>query len=907
MSDLSLITYHSNMAQRILSLCILIGLVCVIGAVYEPSLLAKEDKVFAEATRTEQQTIGQLIKYTKFVGNQKLGKSIIRQAISSKAGSRYDEVVIREDRKRIAELYRQHGYFQTQVTVESRVVSGGIVLTFNINEGMRYTIKDILFEGNRIADDERLMNQLKKTKVGHQYEPKKLNDDIMRLKEFYKKLRQSDGTFYSFPTVAIESEVEYISSENNVTIKISITEGVQAFYQFSGDEHIKPKHLLKDLPLLERGNLSRFTLKKSVEEIKEKYRKKGYYNVKVTYEMIQKPPQSVIFNFHINAGKPVYIAEIQFEGNNSIPKKELRKRMATQPRSFFAAIPILRRWVSKGIYDENTLTTDLHALNLLYERQGYRQVEIPNLKEIQLQIRGNRIYLLIPIKEGPQLRVKAPPKFEFIGGPPREGSEQGDFGRSHVFSETEIDEIRRNYLTTKEGQPYNPDTLLKDEIYLRSRYGEEGYVHAQIESSFHDGIVTFKINEGRQAFLGELRFFGNAKTEENVLKREFLVKEGEPFNTAKIFSKTQQRLYALGLFSSVVFEPSNTESEKIDLFVKLTERRMNSFDLSGGYNPSEGWNVSIETFHKNLFGRGRQLGLKFSQGRIGSRYEANFMEPWLLNTRTRSVIRIFRDNLEEQDDVLAKGGSIGLSRDWDDSSVALKYQYQLIDQSELLKRLNLHNGLSTISSVELSFRRDKRDFFLSPSKGLFNEINLEYAGGPLLRGDNSFSKLSSDVRYYRPVKSSVLAFALRTGYARGLRLTKNIISLERFQAGGSTTVRGYPERSLGPTDEFGLHRGDIEFIFNAELRFPIYNVPFPKEGRWTYLPRKIGGVVFFDTGNVWGKFEEIKETWLASAIGFGFRIDTPIGPIRLDYGYPLEERFRRKWWRQTHFALGHAF
>jgi outer membrane protein insertion porin family len=349
------------------------------------------------------------------------------------------------------------------------------------------------------------------------------------------------------------------------------------------------------------------------------------------------------------------------------------------------------------------------------------------------------------------------------------------------------------------------------------------------------------------------------------------------------------------------------EKEKIDLRVKLKERRMNSFDLSGGYNPSEGWNGSIESFHKNLFGRGQQLGLQFSQGRRGSRYEVNFMEPWLLHTRTRSVIRIFRDDLEEQDDVLAKGGSVRFGRDWNHSSIGLEYQYQIIDQSKLLKRLNSHDGISTISSVELSFRQDTRDFFLAPREGLLHEINLEYAGGPLFRGDNSFSKLSSDLRYYREVKSSVLALGLRTGYARGLHLTKNIISLERFQAGGSTTIRGYPERSLGPTDEFGLHRGDIKFIFNAELRFPIYKVPFPKDGRWAYLPRKIGGVVFLDSGNVWGRFEEINEMWLVSSIGAGFRIDTPIGPIRIDYGYPLKKEFQRKWWHQIYFALGHAF
>jgi outer membrane protein insertion porin family len=855
---------------------------------------------------TEQQASSQLIKYIKIVGNQKIDESAILHEVSSQPGSKYDEAVVQRDQDKIVELYRRYGYFQTKATGESRQIPEGVSLTFVINEGIQSIVGKILFEGNRIADDERLLKQFKKTKVGRQYEAQKFNDDITRLKNFYKKLRRSGGTMYSFPTVQTKSDIEYIPAENKVIIKISIVEGVKVTIQFSGNKHIKSPKLLKDLPLLERGNLSRFTLKKSVATIEENYKKRGYYLVKVTYEMIPKPPQEFIFKFHIDEGKPIYIKEIRFEGNNSIPSEKLRKYIATKPRSFWAGVPILRRWVAKGIYDEDNLTTDIHALNLFYERQGYHQVKIANLKDIQPKIIENRIHLLIPIDEGPQLLIEKPPEVEFIGEEARGTATKGQQeGKRATLSENNI----RENLTTREGQPYNPDILSKDEIYLRSKYGEEGYVYAKIESSFHGGIVTFKIDEGKRAYLSKLRFFGNEKTKENVLKREFLVKEGEPFNTTKI-AKTQQRLYALGLFSSVDFESPgmNTEEERLDLFVRLKERKMNSFYFSGGYNPSEGYLGSIESSQKNLFGRGQQLGIKLSQGRKGSRYEVNFMEPWLLSTRTRSMMRIFRDNLEEQDDVLATGGSVSLGRDWNLASIALKYQYQLIDQSELFKRLKLSDGLrqSTTSSVELSFKRDARDSFLSPNKGWLHEMNLEYAGGPLLRGDNSFLKLSADIRYYNSIKSAVIAFALRTGYVRKLRLTENIISLERFQAGGSTTIRGYKERSLGPTDEFGLHRGNIKFIFNAELRFPIYNVSLSK----AYLPRKIGGVVFLDTGNVWDEFKEIKTPWVASSIGAGLWIGTPIGPVRLDYGYPLgevEKGLRLKWWKRIYFALGHAF
>jgi outer membrane protein insertion porin family len=320
------------MIQKIFSICILIGLMCIrVGAVTESTLLSEKDKtslggtnIEPTSTETEPQTSGQLIKHIKIINNQKIDESVILHEVSSQQGSQYDEAVVQRDQDKIVELYRRYGYFQTKATVTSHQISEGVTLTFDISEGIQAIVGKILFEGNRIADDEKLLKQLKKTKVGRQYEPRKSNDDLTRVKNFYKKLRRSGGTVYSFPTVQPKSEVEYIPAENKVIIKISIVEGVKVTIQFSGNKHINSKTLLKDLPLLERGNLSRFTLKKNVATIEEHYKKKGYYLVKVTYQMIPKPPQEFIFNFHIDEGKPIYIAEIRFEGNNSIPAKKLQ-------------------------------------------------------------------------------------------------------------------------------------------------------------------------------------------------------------------------------------------------------------------------------------------------------------------------------------------------------------------------------------------------------------------------------------------------------------------------------------------------------------------------------------------------------------------------------------------------------
>ena len=163
-------------------------------------------------------------------------------------------------------------------------------------------------------------------------------------------------------------------------------------------------------------------------------------------------------------------------------------------------------------------------------------------------------------------------------------------------------------------------------------------------------------------------------------------------------------------------------------------------------------------------------------------------------------------------------------------------------------------------------------------------------------GETSFAKFTTDNRFYWQFwGNAVLASAIRVGYTEGLRATREqgITSFERFWAGGSTTVRGYKERKLGPVDDESgkKHRGDVQFILNAELRFPIYNL--------------VGGVLFFDTGNVWNQLSEIQEIPPRSAMGVGVRVDTPLGPARLDYGFPLTKGSPHH--RRIYLALGHAF
>ena len=204
---------------------------------------------------------------------------------------------------------------------------------------------------------------------------------------------------------------------------------------------------------------------------------------------------------------------------------------------------------------------------------------------------------------------------------------------------------------------------------------------------------------------------------------------------------------------------------------------------------------------------------------------------------------------------------------------------------------------TTVSSLRFSWTYDARVRYLNPIGGMLNEITLEYAGG-FLQGGTSFVKTTTDTRYYQKlIGSLVLATAVRCGITTGLHSNRSaeLIPFERFWAGGSTTVRGYAERSLGPEDIItGIHRGDVQLIFNTELRFPIYSI--------------VRGAFFFDAGNVWDSLADIETlTGLPSSVGAGLYLDFDALTVGIDYAIPLVSVPSSPDTRRAHFRLGSTF
>ncbi|MDE0016564.1 MAG: BamA/TamA family outer membrane protein [Candidatus Poribacteria bacterium] len=449
---------------------------------------------------------------------------------------------------------------------------------------------------------------------------------------------------------------------------------------------------------------------------------------------------------------------------------------------------------------------------------------------------------------------------------------------------------------------------------------------------FEHGILNLAVEtEGEKVTFGKFYFEGDTDVvKQHVLKREVAHLEGELWTSDRL-SRALQNLSNLGIFRRVQAEPRepkkiegsdgvkatdgdnpHTILKTYDVLVTVEKQQQpRTFSYGGGYSFAEGWNGTLELTNSNfLFKRnirGRFLSRLGWRDELGYLVDARLTEPWLIG-RTRGTLRLSAKKLEIDDNVRALQGSFILSRKLAGSNhLDLRYSYRDLNQPVLpmeqgtpieVRLPEEQNPFSTtVSSLRFSWTYDGRVRYLNPIGGMFNEMTLEYAGG-LLQGETSFIKTTTDTRYYQKlIGSLVLATAVRCGITTGLRSNRSaeLISFERFWAGGSTTVRGYAERSLGPEDITGTYRGDVQFIFNTELRFPIYSV--------------VRGAFFFDAGNVWGSLADIERslTRLPSAVGAGLYLDFGAFTFGLDYAFPLVSVPSSPDTRRGHVRLGSTF
>ena len=864
-------------AQRIRRVCQAYG--------YFDAKVIVPDALTETGTLTYQITVGypSVIKILQIKGNATISTNELKAACNfSRLSPIYNKSAVDTDVAAMLELYRKNNH--PTATIAPTFVPETGVLQFHINEGKQVQFNFVgelpLSLQDAFRED---IVSLINTASASMWE--------RRINSYFKAEGYHDTTVDE-ETLDASSVRLTINPGTRYVVKGVTFSGNRAFSdaKLKREMTMKPiggflRNLQADIVrLLFQREQRRFfyepELDTDIHRLKILYGKAGYPQAVIKTTLDKKNPnnrrigEAVIHVTIIEEHKEM-IHRCDISGNNALDTATLLARLQSE-----LPFPQPNASLARKAYGD--------AILKAYHELGYIDAVVSNsyISETEdpvFRVTGN---FSAPLEKG-----KLPPEI-------RTEFERHNLTLTGVYIATYIG--NRWSLQDIEG---NPRYTLKQEATHLEVY-EHGVLHLTVDQ------------ESEQVVFGKFYFVGDTDVvKQHVLEREITHLEGTLWTSEKL-SSVLQNLYSLGIFRSVqnerfsqvtrsirtpqsskVADSANLRLRKInDILITVEKQKPRTYSVSSGYSFAEGFRGTLALtdsnflFKRNIRGRVRsRLGWR---DELGYLFDATLTEPWLIG-RTRGSLQVLAKKLEVDDNVRALQGSFILSRDLSESHhLDLRYSYRDLNQpvppmpetSVVGAGLpRLYEGQNpfktTVSSVRFSWTYDNRVRYLNPTGGMLNALTLEYAGG-FLQGETSFIKTTTDTRYYQKlIGGLVLATAVRFGITTGFRSNRRaeLISFERFWAGGGTTVRGYAERSLGPEDSTGTHRGDVQFIFNTELRFPIY---------WM-----IRGAFFFDTGNVWDSLEDIRRGWvtqpLPSSVGAGLYLDLGALTAGIDYAIPL--------------------
>ena len=599
------------------------------------------------------------------------------------------------------------------------------------------------------------------------------------------------------------------------------------------------------------------------------------------------------------------VKSIVILGNRSFDDSELKKRMRTKEKKFWHIF-------SKPKYRRDFLRRDLESIRSFYVKSGYFAATV-DLESVAKDEKKNTVKIRILVNEGPQTTVR-----------------DLSFTEQSLIKEGDL----RKGLHLTEGKAFNDNILEIDRFTLFSKFFEHGYLASTVvPKAVRDSIevdIEWQIDPNIPVKIDSIRVKGNSKVREELVRRELVVERGQYFKLSKVV-ESKQNLYNTGYFNSVEIDPYGLDLENgdVNLDVLVRERKMGYIEAGFGVGNVHSNRVFGEWGQRNLLGRGYALNLKAEFGyrlfrdnkydqenwdpkKQFEMYEGALIFPHVLgtwNTFATSANYTYDATVVP---ALVRQTSVSLTiarKFTRQSTMYFSYSFENIKR----ERVEDEKESSRRRALDLSFRKDTRDFYFNPTRGTYVTLSTRLAGG-FLGGDDDYYSIVPTLQEYRKVtRGSVFAYRLRFGYVEpfGNSTVSGVPIEARFFAGGANSVRGYRENAVGPTGNYGEPiGGNVLMLGNAEWRYPI-----PWLGQYNF-----GGVFFLDAGNVWvdiddisgSEFkifvdsEDVDELDFKYSVGFGVRYYTPVGPIRLDFGYPIKLYEGQESYR-IHISLGQIF
>jgi len=649
------------------------------------------------------------------------------------------------------------------------------------------------------------------------------------------------------------------------------------------------------LPVLTLG-ANRFLDKYRVDTLRKNtvafYQTKGFYDASATATVVPVGDNQVDVTFKVEEGERFKLREIKFNGINDLDESELKKAMQVKEYSWW------KSWLlGTGRVSKELLEVDQAAIRQVMLDKGHVEGTIG---DGIVEREDDGLVLKFDVHEGPVFQI-------------------GNISASGDLINNKIAETIDGVKLT-EGETFSASQLRADAFVVTEKFTDEGYAFANvvpntnIRSEDKKVDIIYEVSKGKPVSIERINITGNKKTYDNVIRREMEIQEQDKFSSSKV-KRSKELLQRLGFFNDVTIAPEAVKGtdDKVNLNVGVQEGNTGSFSAGAGFSSADGVIFNTRVTENNLFGTGRSVDLNVDIGSQITNFSASYRDRRFMDSYLSTGIEAYRNGryFDDFNRAMTGGGfSLGypleqvFGESMQDINSTLRYDIANVeitnvdDSAAPLIKDSIGGG--TASSLTPSLTRNTINNPLNPTEGSNQVLSFEVAG---LGGDYNYQLLTARNTVYYPLlqwTGGALVFSNRTRYDEGFAPDKygegpDFFPLyKRFFPGGINSVRGYEVRNMGPRVGNSEYGGDKQFVNNTEIIFPLIE------------SAGIRGVTFFDIGDAFDDTQNIDFSALRKAYGAGIRWQSPMGPIRIEFGFPMDKREGDSG-MQTLFTFGAPF
>ncbi|OYT73820.1 MAG: hypothetical protein CFK52_00215 [Chloracidobacterium sp. CP2_5A] len=808
-------------------------------------------------------------------------------------GDKITQRALLEGEETLRSFYRERGYFQAAVAARVAAPNDAARsrVTFAVSPGSQATIGAWRIDGDLKIPLSDFDAKVIRHPVGAPYSIEFIQSDVQRM----RALHVARG--YLDPRIS-EPRIAYDPAANRVAVTVNVISGPLVTVKVEGFE-LRREEQRRLLPVLREGGLDDFTLEDGARRLLAALQQRGYFFAEVEWSRQRLVGEDrVVVTYAIEPNRRYRVQEVRVVGTEALSYRDVADDFKTRPASLVPP--------SRGLVTEDTLARDAEVIARDLRNAGYLRAQVTE-RRVGTGLNDESLTVLFQVEAGPRVQVD---EIRIEG--------------NQLFD----DERLKRELKLGLGDFVTQAQVRADLERLTALYLSEGFAEARIRQELDDVpgdpsrvAIVYEVEEGKRFTINRVIVSARGRTSEQTLRRFLALRPGERLRRDRL-TQAEQALYATGAFRQVLIQTPYVQATSptdalADVTLDVIESKPYTLAYGFGYQTNDGPRGSFEISNANMFGR-LEVGsgiVRLSRREQLAQVSYQFPRLNLPRVTTLSdgitapiLISALVQRQARVSFTAQRLVALIQSEARFDAQSALIFRYRLQNVRVLdlrvtnppLQRVDEPLNLGTFSAT---YVRDTRDAPLDATRGSFASADFTVAT-PRIGGSERFVRFLGQIQGYRRVTERspvILAGRLQVGLARPYGDTQILPISERFFSGGPTTLRGLGFEQAGPRDPVtdAPIGGNALVAATGEARFP--------------LLRNVEGAVFYDVGNVFARISDIGFGQFANSLGGGFRIKTPLGPLRVDAACLIDPPFfvatpnRRLTNFQLHITFGQAF